>query len=74
MLGTYLHGLFDNGPLRRSVLRAVAAAAGRATAADQLPWGEGLSLDDELDRLADIVRQSIDLPRLYAIAGLQPRS
>jgi len=70
IMGTYLHGLFENASLRQTVLRNLAAFKGRETAPEAASWGQLATLDEELNRLAQAVRTSIDLPRLYKIAGL----
>jgi adenosylcobyric acid synthase len=71
VLGTYVHGLFENAGLRRALLRGLAAAKGRGDAPEAAAWGQLASLDAQFDRLAAEVRASLDLPRLYDIAGLQ---
>ncbi|HEV2124039.1 MAG TPA: cobyric acid synthase CobQ, partial [Chloroflexota bacterium] len=70
VLGTYLHGLFDNAGVRRLLLRNLALRKGLAHEADLVRWGELASLDERFDRLAAAVRESVDLARLYEIAGL----
>ncbi|MEK7215919.1 MAG: cobyric acid synthase CobQ, partial [Chloroflexota bacterium] len=65
--GTYIHGLFDDPGFRRALIEAVAAASG-------LPPAEGPeapSLDEVYDRLASHVRSSLDIDRIYRIAGLR---
>jgi adenosylcobyric acid synthase len=70
VLGTYLHGLFDNAGLRRALLQHLAAAKGLAAAPETAAWGNLATLDEQFDRLAAAVRASLDLPRLRAMAGL----
>ena len=67
VLGTYLHGLFHNGELRRSVLNELARRKGVSlpTAANDL------DLDLEYDRLAEWVRSSLDMDLVYRMAGLE---
>jgi adenosylcobyric acid synthase len=71
VLGTYLHGLFDNAGLRRALLRNLVALKGPGASAVQVQWGELASLDERFDRLAAIVRANLDVTRLYTIAGLR---
>jgi adenosylcobyric acid synthase len=66
--GTYLHGLFASGAVRRSLLTWLAARAGRA--ADP-GWGEGRSRAARWDRLADIVTASLDLPAIGRLVGMR---
>jgi adenosylcobyric acid synthase len=70
VLGTYLHGLFENAGLRRTLLRNVATARGMAGAPEAAAWGHLATLDEQFDRLAAAVRGSIDLRRVRALAGL----
>jgi adenosylcobyric acid synthase len=64
VFGTYLHGLFDNPNLRRAWLRSLGWDAAFS----------GLSMAEvrerEYDRLAQQVRESLDMERVYQIVGL----
>jgi len=64
VFGTYLHGLFDNPNLRRAWLRSLGWDAAFS----------GLSMAEvrerEYDRLAQQVRESLDMTRVYQIVGL----
>ena len=73
VLGTYLHGLFDNAGLRRALLHNLAQAKGLAGAPETAAWGRLASLDEQLDRLAAAVRASVDVGRIYEMAGLRLR-
>ncbi|MDP9373658.1 MAG: cobyric acid synthase [Chloroflexota bacterium] len=68
VLGTYLHGLFDSPALRGAILRNLAARKGVPPRA----WGDEAAAlrEDPFDRLADHVRASLDMRRLYGIIGL----
>ena len=66
VLGTYLHGLFHNGALRRALLEELARRKGV-----NLPDGAQLgAMDAEFDKLADWVRGSLDMDLIYSITGL----
>ena len=65
-LGTYIHGLFHNHALRRAMLTQLAARKGVA-----LPDGAIVDLDAEYDKLADLVRRSLDMRMIYEMAGLR---
>jgi adenosylcobyric acid synthase len=54
--GTYLHGVFDNDDLRRAWLASLGIKP------TEIAWTD--HIDTELDRLADVVAASIDLPRI----------
>ena len=68
--GTYVHGLLESTPLRRSLLAALRAArgTGRATPSDA---AHAYSLDAELDRLAAHVRAHVDWPAIEALVHAQ---
>jgi adenosylcobyric acid synthase len=66
--GTYLHGIFDDDLFRRWFIdslrrRRGLAPVGRVVAA--------YDLDAALDRLAGIVRESLDIEALYRLMGLK---
>jgi len=70
--GTYLHGLFADDTLRGTVLRAVAARAGRAP---DPRWGSPRGASLRYDRLADIVADAVDVPAVAKLVGLSwPRA
>lgn len=64
-LGTYMHGLFHNHSLRRALLMRLADRKGGA-----LPDGAILDLDHEYDKLAALVRRSVDMRMVYDMAGI----
>ena len=69
VVGTYVHGLLHNGELRRGILRQVAARKGVT-----LPVGEdSFSQSHEYDKLADLVRRSIDVGAVYRMLGMPLR-
>lgn len=64
-LGTYMHGLFHNHNLRRAMLMRLAQRKGVA-----LPDGAILDLDREYDKLAALVRRSLDMRMVYDMVGI----
>lgn len=64
--GTYLHGIFACGAVRRSLLAWLSARAGRAT---NPGWGEGRPQGWRWDRLADIVAASLDIKAIGELVG-----
>jgi cobyric acid synthase CobQ len=64
--GSYLHGIFDADPFRRWWLNRLRTRKGLQ------PLSDGISYDLEpaLDRLADHLRQSLDLDAIYSLIGL----
>ena len=69
VLGTHWHGLLENDGFRRTLLRRVAAQAGRTgfvAAADTCFAAER---DGQLDVLGDLVEQHLDLAALEDVIG-----
>ena len=73
VFGTYIHGLFHNSGLRRAILRNLAQWKGVP-----LPQAGGLqgrdgpqSRDGEYDKLARLVRGSINMELVYQMAGVE---
>lgn len=64
-LGTYIHGLFHNRELRRSVLEFAAVRKGIT-----LPQAD-VDLDVEYDKLAALVRTNLDMDRIRRAMGLR---
>ena len=66
VMGTYVHGLFHNVELRRSVLRQIADRKGVSLP----PNDDDFSQSREYDGLAELVRGSLDMPALLEVVGL----
>lgn len=66
VLGTYIHGLFHNGAVRRAMIGELARLKGVALAEP----GQESAVDAEFDKLADWVRGSLDMDLIYAMTGL----
>ncbi|MCP5057162.1 MAG: cobyric acid synthase [bacterium] len=64
ILGTYVHGLFDHAPYRDAVLRAWFGAGLVATEELSERW------ERDLDRLADVLAESLDLSDLETRLGV----
>jgi len=65
-LGTYIHGLFHNEGLRRSLLVSLAARKGVIFR----PQARVISKEEQYDRLAALVRCSLNMELVYHIIGL----
>lgn len=71
VMGTYIHGLFDNDAYRRSILDALRQRRG-------LPAFEGETLsysaskEAAYDRLAELVRSNLDMAHIRRVMGLKP--
>jgi len=68
VFGSYLHGLFDDDSFRHAFLQAVRAFYKLAPCPHFDNWKQ--KREDSLNRLADTVRASLDMPRIFAWAGL----
>lgn len=67
VMGTYIHGLFHNAELRRKILRNIAVSRGK-----ELPADAPVRIKEmEYDKLAALVRSSLDMGLIYRIAGLR---
>ncbi|MBI2836274.1 MAG: cobyric acid synthase [Chloroflexi bacterium] len=67
VFGTYIHGLFHNQDLRRAILTELARRKGVA-----MRFGaDVLSKEEQYDRLADLVRSSLDMELVFRIAGVE---
>ena len=68
MVGTLIHGLFENESVRRDLLRSLRARRGLATQeAPAVPTRKA-----EYDRLARSVLENVDWQMLCRIAGIVP--
>jgi adenosylcobyric acid synthase len=63
VLGTYLHGLFHNDAFRQAFLNTLRGHWGIAIGKN----GTAISKDREYDKLADLVRRSLNIPEIYRI-------
>jgi len=66
IVGTYIHGLFENESIRRCLLSNLRRAKG----VDGDTRTFTLSKGSEYDKLADHVRNSLDMDMVYKIAGI----
>lgn len=69
VLGTYIHGIFDTPSFTQKLIKLLYEKNGIDR---DIPVVEELSVtqDRELDRLADVLRQSLDLELVYRVIGL----
>jgi adenosylcobyric acid synthase len=68
VIGTYLHGFLDNDPIREGFLKYVRKRKGLPPPETNFNYQEFRSR--QLDRLADLVTQSIDMNEVKRIIGL----
>ncbi len=62
ILGTYLHGIFDNDTFREKLLKRLGYDTQEETYASYK--------EEQYDQLARVVRENIDLERIYEILGI----
>ena len=62
-IGTYVHGILDNPPFVDFLLQTFAEKLSTAAA----PFDYATFKEQQYDRLADHVRQHVDMERIYQI-------
>ncbi len=70
--GTYIHGIFDEGGTAKAVVEALAENKG--TAISDITYMSGVSgyrdyKETQYDKLADILRKSLDMDAIYGMLG-----
>lgn len=70
--GTYLHGIFDNDPLRQALLEWLWERRGQKRSVQQSVSQTALR-EQAFNRLADLVRQNVDLAKIRAMMKLEQK-
>jgi adenosylcobyric acid synthase len=65
VIGTYLHGLFDNRNIRDALMRYLYEKKGLA----YRPEG-AMTENDAYEELANLVEQNLDMEKVYEIIGI----
>jgi adenosylcobyric acid synthase len=68
ILGTYLHGLFDDDGFRHQFLRAARAFRQLAAPRELVLWKQGR--EESMDRLAHEVENALDMKTIFSWVGL----
>ncbi len=68
LLGTYLHGIFDEEDFRKKLLELLAAKKGLTLTAPQMSYQEYKEL--QLQKLSQAIRENLDMDAIYRIMGL----
>jgi adenosylcobyric acid synthase len=63
ILGTYLHGLFHNGNFRQAFLNVLRQRRGLGEGSKEIT----LTMEQQYDKLAELVRHSLNMPSIYRI-------
>ena len=69
VLGTYLHGIFDTPEFTKKLLKILFKNKGIDTDIPEIE-SPALRQERELDRLAGVLRQSLDWEMIYRITGV----
>lgn len=73
--GTYIHGIFDNNSFRRAFINFLRSKKGLTISSfihqDRISYQE--RKDREYDRLACLVRDNLDMEKIYPILGIEKR-
>ena len=65
MWGCYVHGIFDKAGAAEALVNALLEAKGLEPGAAAVDWQD--YAQGQYDRLADGLRASLDLPRMYRL-------
>jgi adenosylcobyric acid synthase len=68
IFGTYVHGIFDNEDLAYRLVSSVAEAKGLSLEGEAMDYQA--FKEKEYDKLADVVRESLDMDYVYKITGI----
>lgn len=71
VFGCYIHGLFENGNVRRSFLNAARKRKGLPPMEDIVDWQ--LWREGRINRFADIVNSSLDMELIYSLVKSCPK-
>jgi len=73
VVGTMIHGIFENASVRRALLGALRAKRGLPVDAAPRAPSPPARAGDELDRLAAVVRENVDQDLLFGLIGRTAR-
>ncbi len=69
VMGTYIHGIFDNPDFRSAILNRIRKAKGMGLKRSR----NSNAIADEVSRLAETLRENLDIRAIYNILGLNSR-
>ncbi|MFZ5631814.1 MAG: cobyric acid synthase [Bacillota bacterium] len=68
--GTYIHGIFDSASFRRKIINSLRVMKGLSRLNDSVSLSAWEQRQRDYDRLAGVVRGSLDMGKIYGILGL----
>ncbi len=70
--GTYIHGIFDNPRFRRMIINSIRKMKGLGPLEESVHLPAWEQRQGDYDRLAGVVRGSLDMAMVYGLLGLPP--
>jgi len=71
VFGTYIHGIFDDGEFRRHVINILRKRKGLEPLAPAVAMSALEQRNRDFDRLAAVVRGSLDMDKVYELLGIR---
>lgn len=71
LIGTYIHGIFDNDEFTNHILNYVRDKKGLDTVESNFSFSD--YKNREYDKLADILRENLDIAKIYEIIGIHKK-
>lgn len=71
VFGTYIHGIFDNDVFRRHVINLIRTDKGWGPLEEEEVLTVKEQHERDFNKLADVVRASMDIDKIYKIMGLE---
>ncbi|KJS03876.1 MAG: cobalamin biosynthesis protein CobQ [Peptococcaceae bacterium BRH_c4a] len=68
--GTYIHGIFDSAPFRRKMINSLRMLKGLLPIDNSVSLSAWEQRQRDYDRLAEVVRGSLDMGKVYGMLGL----
>jgi len=72
VFGTYIHGIFDNDVFRRHILNLIRCEKGWGPLEEENAVSVKEQREKDFDKLAEVVRASLDIDKIYEIMGMSP--
>lgn len=72
VMGTYIHGLFDNDSFRYALVNYLRNKKGLPPISQIDKFNVNQIKEEEYDKLAHLVRKSLDMKKIYEIVGVKP--